>query len=49
MKNSTIAFLLYIISMIGYFLLKESYFFIGACIFISTYLIINQIKESYKK
>lgn len=49
MTNSTTAFIIFVLLVIGHFIKSSPEMFIGACIFSASCLIINQIKESSKK
>lgn len=49
MKNSTTAFLLTIMCMIGDYFSNGSHMFIASAIFASTYLILSQLEENGNK
>jgi uncharacterized membrane protein (UPF0136 family) len=48
MKNTTTAFLLTIMCMVGYYLSDASHMFIASSIFESAYLILAQLEENKK-
>jgi len=48
MKNSTTAFILFIICMMDYFWKLEVHVFLMACIFASTYLITKTLEKNGK-
>jgi uncharacterized membrane protein (UPF0136 family) len=49
MKNTTTAFLLTIICMVGYYFSDASHMFIASSIFASAYLILAQLEENGNK
>jgi uncharacterized membrane protein (UPF0136 family) len=48
MKNTTTAFLLTIMCMVGYYFSDASHMFIASSIFASAYLILAQLEENKK-